>query len=80
MERYDLILSNPFAGSATVVTKCKDENKITKEAFDLMLRELDVEDYNEFYILFTNGLLIKKGRSKFRSSEYINGKHYDKLH
>lgn len=78
MERDDLILTNPFAGSATVVTKCKDENRIAKEAFDLMLEELEVEDYNEFYILFTNGLLIKKGRSKFRSSGYIKGEHYER--
>ena len=70
----ELILTNPFAGSSTTVTKCKDENRIDKEAFDLMLNELEVEDYNEFYILFTNGLLIKKGRSKIKSSEYVNNK------
>jgi len=28
---------------------------------------------NEFYVLFEDGLLVKKGRSKFRTSEYLHG-------
>jgi hypothetical protein len=31
---------------------------------------------NEFYILFIDGLLVKKGRSKFRTSQYIKGDKY----
>lgn len=78
MERERVEYTNPFTGSNTVVTKCKDENKIPKESFDLIMQELTVEDYNEFYILFDNGLLIKKGKSKFKSSDYLAGKHHEK--
>ena len=28
---------------------------------------------NEFYVLFDDGLLVKKGRSKFTTSQYIKG-------
>jgi len=31
---------------------------------------------NEFYILFLDGLLVKKGRSKFKSSQYIRGEKF----
>jgi hypothetical protein len=65
-------LINPFAGSQTKIVACKDENRLTQEAIDLMFEEIGVEDFNEFYILFTNGILIKRGKSKIKSSDYLN--------
>jgi hypothetical protein len=70
----ELIYTNPFAGSTTQILKCKDENRISEEAFKLMLEELEVEDYNEFYILFSNGILVKRGKSKIRTSDYVKNK------
>lgn len=59
---------NPFGhGQATRVI---DENRKT---WDEYLSTAVVHDENEFYILFEDGLLVKKGRSKFRSSQYIKG-------
>jgi hypothetical protein len=74
MGTEQLIYTNPFNGSTTEITKCKDENRISEEAFKLMLEELEVEDYNEFYILFSNGILVKRGKSKIRTSDYVKNK------
>jgi hypothetical protein len=67
-------LHKPFSGSTTEITKCKDENRISEEAFKLMMEELEVEDYNEFYILFSTGILVKRGKSKIRTSDYVKNK------
>jgi hypothetical protein len=74
MEREQLILTNPFAGSDTVIVKCKDENRIDAEAMNLLICDNEIEDYNEFYILFTNGTLIKRGRTKIKTSDYLKNK------
>jgi hypothetical protein len=58
---------NPFGhGQATRVI---DEN-----------RKSHVFDENEFYVLFEDGLLVKKGRSKFRSSQYLSGGKFKPFH
>lgn len=62
---------NPFGhGQATRVI---DENRKTVESWVEYLPTSKVFDENEFYILFDDGLLVKKGRSKFRSSQYLKG-------
>ena len=82
MEESDIL--NPFGyGKAFKVI---DENRKPAEWW---WDYLDVnEDFaeNEFYILFEDGLLVKKGRSKFRSSQYLLGdrfksfrQHYERL-
>jgi len=38
-----------------------------------------VYDENEFYVLFEDGLLVKKGRSKLRTSQYIKGERFKKF-
>lgn len=73
MENKQLTLMNPFSASDTQIVKCKDENRIGDEAFKLMMEELEVEDYNEFYVLFANGILVKRGKSKIKTSEYLIG-------
>lgn len=66
-------LTNPFRGSSIKIRRAVGENRLTKEAVALMLKELEVHDENEFYVLFSDGLLIKKERSKFRTSDYFKG-------
>lgn len=62
---------NPFGyGQATKVI---DENRKTPESWVEYLSTSKVFVENEFYILFEDGLLVKKGRSKFRTSQYIKG-------
>jgi hypothetical protein len=62
---------NPFGhGQATKVV---DENR---KAWPEYLQNAVVHDENEFYVLFEDGLLVKKGRSKFRTSQYINGERF----
>jgi hypothetical protein len=62
---------NPFGhGQATKVV---DENR---KVWPEYLQTAVVHDENEFYVLFEDGLLVKKGRSKFRTSQYINGEQF----
>lgn len=59
---------NPFGhGQATKVV---DENR---KVWPEYLQTAVVHDENEFYVLFEDGLLVKKGRSKFRTSQYLSG-------
>lgn len=62
---------NPFGfGQATKVI---DENRKPAEWFWDYLEFNEVIAENEFYVLFSDGLLVKKGRSKFRTSQYLKG-------
>ena len=62
---------NPFGhGQATKVV---DENR---KSWVEYLTTSKIFDENEFYVLFEDGLLVKKGRSKFRTSQYINGERF----
>jgi hypothetical protein len=62
---------NPFGyGQATRVI---DENRKPAESWVEYLTTSKVFDENEFYVLFDDGLLVKKGRSKFRTSQYLKG-------
>jgi hypothetical protein len=72
-------LKNPFNGCALEVRSAKSENRISKEAMKLMLEEAPIHDENEFYVLFENGILIKKERSKFRTSNYIMGNKFKSI-
>lgn len=53
------------------VSKVIDENKKSNDWWKdyLALNEPLIE--NEFYVLFEDGLLVKKGRTKFRTSDYL---------
>ena len=65
---------NPFGfGNATKVI---DENRKPQEWFWDYLEFNEIIAENEFYVLFSDGLLIKKGRSKFRTSQYIKGEKF----
>ena len=50
-----------------------DENR---KAWPEYLQTAVVYDENEYYVLFEDGLLVKKGRSKFRTSQYLSGERF----
>lgn len=65
---------NPFGfGNANKVI---DENRKPQEWFWDYLEFNEIIAENEFYVLFTDGLLVKKGRSKFKTSQYIKGEKF----
>lgn len=69
MEESDII--NPFGyGKASRIL---DENRKPVEWWIEFMEINPIFAENEFYILFENGTLVKKGRSKFRTSQYIKG-------
>lgn len=72
MEESEII--NPFGfGKASRVI---DENRKPLEWWIDYISINQVASENEFYILFEDGCLIKKGRSKFRSSQYLKGEKF----
>ncbi len=65
---------NPFGyGNASRVI---DENRKPAEWYWDYLEFNEVIAENEFYVLLSDGLLIKKGRSKFRTSQYLKGEKF----
>ena len=65
---------NPFGfGNATKVI---DENRKPPEYWQEIFSLHEVFAENEFYVLFSDGLLVKKGRSKFTTSQYIKGEKF----
>lgn len=69
MEESEIL--NPFGyGKASKVI---DENRKPAEWWWDYLEMNEEIAENEFYILFEDGLLVKKGRSKFRTSQYLLG-------
>jgi hypothetical protein len=72
MEESEIL--NPFGyGKASRVI---DENRKPADWWQEYFDFNEVFAENEFYILFSDGLLIKKGRSKFRTSQYIKGEKF----
>ena len=65
---------NPFG--YLEATKVLDENR---KPVDWWLQYLEFNQAvaeNEFYVLFNDGLLVKKGRSKFRTSQYLKSEKF----
>jgi len=65
---------NPF--NYGIATKVLDENR---KPVDWWLQYLIINQAvaeNEFYVLFGDGLLVKKGRSRFRTSQYIKNEKF----
>ena len=72
MEESEVL--NPFGyGKASRVI---DENRKPADWWQEYFDFNEVFAENEFYILFSDGLLVKKGRSKFRTSQYIKGEKF----
>ena len=72
-EITETIVLNPFNCTEVEVKKVVDENRKSADWWKDYLAENDPAVENEFYVLFKDGLLVKKGRSKFRSSDYLKG-------
>jgi hypothetical protein len=69
MEESEIL--NPFGyGKASRVI---DENRKPTEWWIDYISINQVIAENEFYVLFEDGFLIKKGKSKFQSSQYLKG-------
>ena len=65
---------NPFGyGNASRVI---DENRKPVDWWNEYFEFNEVFAENEFYVLFSDGLLVKKGRSKFRTSQYFKGERF----
>ena len=65
---------NPFGYG--IASKVLDENRKPVDWWMQYLELNQAVDENEFYVLFADGLLVKKGRSKFTSSLYIKGEKF----
>jgi len=69
MEESEIL--NPFGyGKASRVI---DENRKPTEWWIDYISINQVIAENEFYVLFQDGCLVKKGKSKFQSSQYLKG-------
>jgi hypothetical protein len=67
-------LLNPFG--VNTVSKVIDENKKSAEWWKDYILTNEAVFENEFYIFFDNGLLVKKGRTKFKTSDYLMSKKF----
>jgi len=65
---------NPFGYG--IATKVVDENRKPVEWGLQYLEFNQAVAENEFYVLFGDGLLVKKGRSKFRTSQYLKSEKF----
>jgi hypothetical protein len=72
MEQAEII--NPFG--YLVASKVLDENRKPADWWIQYLEFNEAAAENEFYVLFSDGLLVKKGKSKFRTSQYVKGEKY----
>jgi hypothetical protein len=72
MEQAEII--NPFG--YLVASKVLDENRKPADWWIQYLEFNESVAENEFYVLFADGLLVKKGKSKFKTSQYVKGEKY----
>ena len=72
MEEIQILNPFGFGQVSRVIDENRKPQEFWQDFFDL--HEVYVE--NEFYVLFSDGLLVKKGRSKFRTSQYIKGEKF----
>ena len=65
---------NPFG--YLEATKVLDENRKPVDWWMQYLEFNQAVAENEFYVLFGDGLLVKKGRSIFRTSQYLKSEKF----
>jgi hypothetical protein len=73
----DTQIINPFG--YLIASKVLDENRKPVDWWSQYLEFNEAVTENEFYVLFEDGLLVKKGRSKFTTSQYIKGDEYKSI-
>lgn len=76
MVEEEKIMLNPFNCSEVCVTKVVDENRKSEDWWKDYLAFNEPVIENEFYVLFEDGMLVKKGRSKFKTSSYLKGEKF----
>lgn len=70
-----LKFENPFCNGC-VVTRVIDESTRSTAQIKEFLSHNELVDENEWYVLFENGTLIKKSRSRLATSDYLTGKKF----
>jgi len=65
---------NPFGYG--IANRILDENKKPVDWWMQYLEFNQAVAENEFYVLFGDGLLVKKGRSRFRTSQYLKSEKF----
>jgi hypothetical protein len=70
----DTQIINPFG--YLIASKVLDENRKPADWWQQYLEFNEAVAENEFYVLFADGLLVKKGKSKFKTSQYVKGEKY----
>ena len=73
MEESEIL--NPFGYGK--VSRVTDENRKPAEWWWDYLDMNEAIAENEFYVLFEDGLLVKKGRSRFSTSQYLMGEKFE---
>jgi hypothetical protein len=67
--------NNPFNIDYTVKKVIDESSRSENQMRDLLTNNI-IQDENEWYVLFENGTLVKKGRSKTSTSDYLMGKKF----
>lgn len=81
----EIIYVNPFGdignekGEIVKVRKVVVETSRSESQMKDLLSNNTILIENEWYVLFENGTLIEKGRSKVRSSDYLTGKKHKSI-
>jgi len=70
--------NNPFNIDYDV-KKVIDESSRSENQMKELLANNTVQDENEWYVLFENGTLVKKGRSSTPTSDYLIGKKFKSI-
>jgi hypothetical protein len=65
---------NPFGYG--IASKVLDENRKPLEWWIEYISINQIKAENEFYVLFEDGCLVKKGKSKFRTSQYLKSEKF----
>ena len=65
---------NPFGYG--IASKVLDENRKPLEWWIEYISINQIKAENEFYVLFEDGCLVKKGKSKFTTSQYLKGEKF----
>lgn len=69
MEESEIINPFGYGNASRIIDENRKPSDWWAEFLDINLEVIE----NEFYVLFSNGSLVKKGRSKFKSSQYLVG-------
>lgn len=61
------------------VSKVVDESSRSEAQMKDLLANNVIQDENEWYVIFENGTLIRKGRSSVPTSDYLVGKRFKSI-